>query len=132
MHGKSIWSHFLNHGSIFLRYMIPCYRVAPMLVFILLSSFLSYRVRNMDLSSSLLHFILLFVTLSVIFLISSGKSAGQKLPPGTMGWPIIGETLEFFITATRGTPEKFITDRMNKYSPKIFKTSLLGKKMAVM
>ncbi|XP_061988020.1 beta-amyrin 28-monooxygenase-like [Rosa rugosa] len=55
------------------------------------------------------------------------------LPPGSTGWPIIGETLEYLRTAKQGVPEKFIVDRRNKYSScKVFKTSLLRESMAVM
>ncbi|KAF5188945.1 Cytochrome p450, partial [Thalictrum thalictroides] len=53
------------------------------------------------------------------------------LPPGRMGWPLIGENLEYILMGRKGTPEKFIEDRMNKYSSQVFKTSLLGEKMVI-
>ncbi|KAF2310716.1 hypothetical protein GH714_016557 [Hevea brasiliensis] len=40
---------------------------------------------------------------------------------------ISGETLEFLF----GKPEKFVFDRMKKYSPDIFKTKILGEETAV-
>ncbi|RVW62893.1 Beta-amyrin 28-oxidase [Vitis vinifera] len=49
-----------------------------------------------------------------------------------MGWPIIGETLEFSLACQGGNPGRFLNDRMNKYSPQVFKTSLLEANMAVM
>nr|BBG80450.1 cytochrome P450 716C54 [Avicennia marina] len=52
---------------------------------------------------------------------------GAKLPPGSFGWPILGESIEFLF----GKPEKFVGDRMEKYSPAIFKTKILGEKTAV-
>lgn len=52
----------------------------------------------------------------------------HKLPPGSFGWPIFGETLEFLY----GKPEKFVGDRMKKYSSSIFKTKILGEKVAVL
>ncbi|KAJ4842770.1 hypothetical protein Tsubulata_010759, partial [Turnera subulata] len=60
------------------------------------------------------------------------KPAGfTTLPPGKMGWPFIGETLEFAMSSRRGAPGKFVNDRMSKYSGEVFKTSLLGEDMAV-
>lgn len=50
----------------------------------------------------------------------------KNLPPGSFGWPLLGETIEFV-----SKPEMFVLDRMNKYSPDIFKTNILGEKMAV-
>ncbi|XP_042488683.1 beta-amyrin 28-monooxygenase-like [Macadamia integrifolia] len=54
---------------------------------------------------------------------------GAHLPPGSLGWPFIGESLEFLSMGRKGSPEKFITDRINDYSTDIFKTSLLGEYM---
>ncbi|KAF8400148.1 hypothetical protein HHK36_013444 [Tetracentron sinense] len=48
-----------------------------------------------------------------------------------MGLPFIGETLEFLSTGQKGYPEKFIYDRIVKYSSQVFKTSLLGESAAV-
>ncbi|KAM7515201.1 hypothetical protein LguiA_004784 [Lonicera macranthoides] len=48
-------------------------------------------------------------------------------PPGTSGWPMIGENIVFVMSG----PHKFVNDRMKKYSPDVFQTSLLGEKMAV-
>ncbi|KAF4379350.1 hypothetical protein F8388_013568 [Cannabis sativa] len=64
----------------------------------------------------------LLVLYKVIF-----KFSNDDLPPGNMGWPIIGETIEFLFC----TPENFVLKRMKKYSPDIFKTNLFGEKMIV-
>ncbi|KAJ9547201.1 hypothetical protein OSB04_019744 [Centaurea solstitialis] len=55
------------------------------------------------------------------------NSDHPNLPPGSFGWPILGETVEFFF----GKPENFVTHRMKTYSPDIFKTTILGEKTAV-
>ncbi|XP_021714305.1 abscisic acid 8'-hydroxylase 4-like [Chenopodium quinoa] len=46
---------------------------------------------------------------------------GAKLPPGSLGWPYIGETLELFSQS----PHEFFTTRQKRYGD-IFKTHILG------
>ncbi|PPR88783.1 hypothetical protein GOBAR_AA31904 [Gossypium barbadense] len=48
-----------------------------------------------------------------------------------MGLPYIGESIEYLLTGRRGHPEKFLKDRMAKYSSQVFKTSIFGEPMAV-
>ncbi|KAA8527154.1 hypothetical protein F0562_008617 [Nyssa sinensis] len=74
--------------------------------------------------------ILTIFTLSVsAFLYNKAKSGPKtNLPPGSFGWPILGETYEFLY----GNSEKFIGDRMKKYSPKVFKTKVYGEATAVL
>ncbi|CAH9101824.1 unnamed protein product [Cuscuta europaea] len=77
----------------------------------------------------------LLVSLSLSSLFFNKKhssSDGGPLPPGRNGWPFIGETLEFLSTGWKGHPEKFIFDRMEKYSTTAFRTHLLGQKVAVL
>ena len=85
----------------------------------------------MDFFPNLLHLALLSISFSLIFLNYKQKSTRAKFPPGKKGWPIIGETLEFVMVGRKGTPEKFINDRMTKYSHDVFQTSLLGENLAV-
>ncbi|XP_059630008.1 beta-amyrin 6-beta-monooxygenase-like [Cornus florida] len=68
-----------------------------------------------------------FLSLSLIFRVNKRNLGSSKLPPGKTGWPLVGESM---VLAMAG-PEKFIKDRMRKYSPEVFQTSLLGEKMAV-
>ncbi|KAH7568257.1 hypothetical protein JRO89_XS07G0267100 [Xanthoceras sorbifolium] len=56
----------------------------------------------------------------------------KNIPPGRKGVPFIGETWDYIMAAQRGTPAKFITNRMSKYSPEVFRTSLLGEDMVVL
>ncbi|XP_027067707.1 beta-amyrin 6-beta-monooxygenase-like [Coffea arabica] len=55
------------------------------------------------------------------------NSNRSKVPPGTFGFPLIGETIQFLASG----PEKFFHRRMEKYSGDIFTTSLFGEKVAV-
>ncbi|KAL1533770.1 beta-amyrin 28-monooxygenase [Salvia divinorum] len=75
------------------------------------------------------YFLPLFLLPLSLYLISiiwrNGSYGRKKLPPGSRGWPVLGENLKF---AT--SPEKFVMERMSKHSPEIFQTSLLGENMA--
>ncbi|KAI4303645.1 hypothetical protein MLD38_039250 [Melastoma candidum] len=67
--------------------------------------------------------------LGLVLVVASlkGGKKGCNLPPGSFGWPIMGETIEFLF----GKPDNFVFDRMRKYSPDIFKTRILGEDTAV-
>ncbi|KAL6560104.1 hypothetical protein OROHE_006342 [Orobanche hederae] len=82
---------------------------------------------------SLLSLFVFLVSLSLHFLFYKNKSApaAGPLPPGKTGWPVVGESLEFLSTGWKGHPEKFISDRIARYSSHVFKTHLLGEKAAV-
>ncbi|KAK4387270.1 Protopanaxadiol 6-hydroxylase [Sesamum angolense] len=74
--------------------------------------------------------LLLLLPLSTLYLISfmRKKGSGNKnLPPGTRGWPVLGENMELALLGQ----QKFVKERMEKYSPDVFQTSLLGERMAV-
>ncbi|KAK5777641.1 cytochrome P450 87A3-like [Gossypium arboreum] len=53
-----------------------------------------------------------------------------KLPPGSMGFPLVGETLQFFTSNTTFDIPPFVKARMKRYGP-IFKTSLVGRPVIV-
>ncbi|EEF33222.1 cytochrome P450, putative [Ricinus communis] len=53
-----------------------------------------------------------------------------KLPPGSMGFPIIGETIQFFIPHRNLDVPPFIRKRTEKYGS-LFKTSIVGCKIIV-
>ncbi|OMO78901.1 Cytochrome P450 [Corchorus olitorius] len=83
----------------------------------------------------LVHLVVLCVSVVVIYLVYTYKTNGaatrRNLPPGRKGLPYVGETLEYSLALRRGTPDKFIRDRSTKYSPDVFRTSLLGEDVAV-
>ncbi|KAF7130364.1 hypothetical protein RHSIM_Rhsim10G0047300 [Rhododendron simsii] len=73
-----------------------------------------------------------FFLFLVIYFLYNHKSGGNaNHPPGNTGFPVIGETLEFLSIGWKGHPEKFIFDRIAKYSSNVFKTSLIGSPVVV-
>ncbi|XP_042032776.1 beta-amyrin 6-beta-monooxygenase-like [Salvia splendens] len=70
---------------------------------------------------------LLPLSLYLFSIILHGNASDDRknLPPGSRGWPVLGENLKF-----SRSPEKFVAERMWKHSPEIFQTSLVGAKMA--
>ncbi|KAJ0020201.1 hypothetical protein Pint_32426 [Pistacia integerrima] len=74
----------------------------------------------------------LFVAVSLRYLFSNNsKSSYSNLPPGNLGLPFIGESLDFLSNGRKGHPEKFIFDRIAKYSSQIFKTSIFTEPTVV-
>ncbi|KAL5747080.1 hypothetical protein ACOSQ2_024377 [Xanthoceras sorbifolium] len=70
-----------------------------------------------------------FVSVFVAYLLLNKSK--DNLPPGRMGLPYIGETLEFLKASKNGHPEKFLLERISKYSSKVFKTSILTQPVMV-
>lgn len=106
--------------------------VPPMPLIILLVVAAKYM--DMDLRllfSYLLPPAVLCISLYLVVSAYRRKSSNAKFPPGKTGWPIIGETWDFVRAGRSGTPEKFVNDRMSKYSTDVFHTSLLGDNLAM-
>ncbi|XP_077212432.1 cytochrome P450 90D2-like isoform X2 [Tasmannia lanceolata] len=68
------------------------------------------------------------ISLATIILYRSWRirrSGRDPLPPGTLGWPLIGETLEFIACAYSPRPESFMDKRRVMYG-KVFKSHIFG------
>ncbi|KAK4356519.1 hypothetical protein RND71_025490 [Anisodus tanguticus] len=52
-------------------------------------------------------------------------------PPVNFGWPIIGETIQFLKALHYGLVHEFVQEKSKKYNSNVFKTSLLGQKVAI-
>jgi cytochrome P450 family 26 subfamily A len=52
-------------------------------------------------------------------------SPSPGTPPGALGWPLIGETLQLLRCRRRGSPNEFFDSRTQKYG-NVFTTSLVG------
>jgi len=72
-------------------------------------------------------FVLFSTTLSLAFLISKwfSKSQTKNVPKGSLGYPIIGETLSFLKAQRQDKGSDWLQERISKYGP-VFKTSLMG------
>jgi len=77
-------------------------------------------------------FLASFIGLAFFFyLISNHRTkAWRGIPPGTFGWPLIGETLEFLGCQRKGNPRDFFDSRTQKYG-NVFTTSLVGHSTVV-
>ncbi|KAL5727662.1 hypothetical protein ACHQM5_000832 [Ranunculus cassubicifolius] len=53
-----------------------------------------------------------------------------KLPPGSMGFPLLGESLKFFAPNKTSDIHPFIKERMKRYGP-VFRTSLVGRPVVI-
>ncbi|KAL9227136.1 hypothetical protein vseg_002868 [Gypsophila vaccaria] len=76
--------------------------------------------------------LLVLLSLQILFYRNRSLIPSTNLPPGSAGWPFLGETLEFLSTGWKGHPETFIFDRMVKYTSECFRTSILSQNMAVL
>ncbi|EES05736.1 hypothetical protein BDA96_04G302600 [Sorghum bicolor] len=57
------------------------------------------------------------------------KANGQ-LPPGSLGFPLLGETLQFFAPNPTSDVSPFVKKRLDRYG-NIFKTSIVGRSVVV-
>ncbi|RYR18781.1 hypothetical protein Ahy_B03g063396 isoform B [Arachis hypogaea] len=75
---------------------------------------------------------LLFLCLHFITkIVKLRKHPNLHVPPGSLGWPVVGETFSYLRAKGRNTV-RFVTERMGKYDSRVFKTSFLGDPMAVL
>ncbi|WOK97006.1 Cytochrome P450 [Canna indica] len=75
--------------------------------------------------------VLLAVTLAKCSMINRRRRARSSLlPKGTVGWPLVGETLEFVSCAYSPRPESFMDKRRLMYG-KVFKSHVFGSPTVV-
>ncbi|KAL5721849.1 hypothetical protein ACHQM5_005441 [Ranunculus cassubicifolius] len=68
---------------------------------------------------------ILLALFPIIFLVTKSRKSSNRLPPGNLGLPFIGQSLEFLNALRANTAEKWIEDRVKKYGP-VSKLNLLG------
>jgi len=74
--------------------------------------------------SLLLLSFLLFIP--ILLLLRRERNPSKRFPPGSLGIPIIGQSLGLLQAMRANTAEKWVQERINKYGP-ISKLSLFGK-----
>ncbi|GMQ02573.1 hypothetical protein CsSME_00048733 [Camellia sinensis var. sinensis] len=79
-------------------------------------------------------FVLFSLSLTIFFnqKAKASTAATGNLPPRETGLPFLGESHEFLSDGWKRQSEKFIHERMAKFSPQAFKTSLFGAPTVVM
>ncbi|KAI8008097.1 Cytochrome P450 716B2 [Camellia lanceoleosa] len=70
--------------------------------------------------------LLLLFLIPIFFLLVRKTRSSQKLPPGSLGLPIIGQSLTLLRVMKANTAEQWLEERVKKYGP-ISKLSLFGK-----
>ncbi|KAG6416881.1 hypothetical protein SASPL_124322 [Salvia splendens] len=83
---------------------------------------------------AVLFFTIAALLISIIFamMIRRSRNRNPNLPPGSLGWPLVGESLEFLRASVDGEPEEFVRRRVKKYDSQVFKSSLMGENMVFM
>lgn len=89
---------------------------------------LDHIINNMEDISLLV----LVVTLVALFAgyFTLKTSVRKKLPPGSFGLPLIGESISFIRAQKQDGSDEWIRSRIRKYGP-VFKTSLMGSRTVV-
>ncbi|GMY13227.1 cytochrome P450 724B1 isoform X1 [Fagus crenata] len=65
------------------------------------------------------------LVLAFLFLSFSRKKEPPNLPPGNMGWPLLGETIGFFKPHKSNSIGSFLQERCSRYG-RIFKSHIFG------
>ncbi|XP_020204689.1 beta-amyrin 28-monooxygenase [Cajanus cajan] len=75
-------------------------------------------------------FLTLITLVASIYVWQKRKTLGgtKTLPPGTFGWPLVGETFQFLFNKV----DDFLQERAKKYSSEIFCTNILGEPTVVL
>ncbi|KAL3508501.1 hypothetical protein ACH5RR_027902 [Cinchona calisaya] len=69
---------------------------------------------------------LVLILLPIAFLLVNRKRSSKRLPPGSLGMPLVGQSLSLLWAMRANTAEKWLEERMKKYGP-ISKLRLFGK-----
>ncbi|KAK6921329.1 Cytochrome P450 [Dillenia turbinata] len=69
---------------------------------------------------------ILLVTLIVVGEVVVGRKKARKMPPGRRGWPLVGDTYNWFDAVASSHPPRFVHQQVLQFG-KIFSCSIFGK-----
>ncbi|TKY60180.1 Beta-amyrin 28-oxidase [Spatholobus suberectus] len=69
----------------------------------------------------------LITLIASIYILQKRRGGAKSLPPGSFGWPLVGETYQFLFNKI----EHFLQERVKKHSSEIFHTNILGEPTVV-
>lgn len=100
-----------------------------------LPRFFSVRDNNMRgfcfAASDLTYVFVSLIFLAFVFMVLKKRERGTcKLPPGRRGWPLVGDTFEWFAAVASPHPSRFVEQQAKRFG-KVFSCSLLGKRAVV-
>ncbi|KAF6147215.1 hypothetical protein GIB67_039345 [Kingdonia uniflora] len=76
-----------------------------------------------------------FVTLGAFYRgyakFKTASLQGRNLPPGSLGFPVIGESIGFVSAMKKNNRREWVERRIRKYGP-LFKTSLMGSHVVIL
>ncbi|GLJ28364.1 hypothetical protein SUGI_0558120 [Cryptomeria japonica] len=81
----------------------------------------------MDLQQTSISLLFTFLAFLVVVILAKNVRKGRvkNLPPGSLGLPLIGQTLEYVSAKESNKTKEWIEEKVAKYGP-VFKTSLMG------
>ncbi|KAG6466260.1 hypothetical protein ZIOFF_075931 [Zingiber officinale] len=81
--------------------------------------------QSLTTSLALIFLFLIILLISKTCRNRASRDAGCRLPAGSGGWPLVGETLHFVSSAYSPSPERFMDKRRRLYG-KVFRSHLFG------
>ncbi|XP_073054047.1 abietadienol/abietadienal oxidase [Primulina eburnea] len=82
--------------------------------------------------------VIIFIIISSVFVIiflakldkKNGGTRGNRFPPGSRGWPIVGDSLSWYNAVASSHPPRFVEQQVQRYG-KTFSCNVFGKRAVV-
>ncbi|KAF5201650.1 Cytochrome p450 [Thalictrum thalictroides] len=73
---------------------------------------------------------LLIILIIAKFVQNKPKKAALRFPPGRRGWPVVGDSINWYNAVAGSHPPRFVEEQVKRYG-RIFSCNLLGKRAVV-